>query len=81
MDAADVLILNPVSGRLDYGGAVGFTPNPEKVVYGLGQSHAMRAVLDRQVVHIPDLKDQPNDLLSTRCHGRGRFCELLSACR
>ncbi len=67
VDATDVLILNPVSSRLEYGRAVGFsTQTLEKSLTGLGQSHAMRVILDRQVVYIPDLKDQPNDLLSTR---------------
>ena len=67
VDAADVLILNPVSSRLDYGSEVGFrSRTAEKALVQLGQSHAIRAVLDRQLVHIPDLKDQPIDPLSVK---------------
>jgi len=67
VDAADVLILNPVSSQLEYGGGVGFRNKvPEKSLARPAQSHAMRAVLDRQLVHIPNLKDQPNSLLSAK---------------
>jgi PAS domain S-box-containing protein/putative nucleotidyltransferase with HDIG domain len=67
VDAANVLVLNPVSSQLDYGSAIGFRARiSEKAFVRSGQSHAMRAVLDRQVVHIPDLNAQSNDLLSAR---------------
>jgi PAS domain S-box-containing protein/putative nucleotidyltransferase with HDIG domain len=67
VDAADILILNPVSSRLEYGGGAGFrTRATEKTIMQSGQRHAMRAVLDRQLVYFPNLKDEPNDLLTTK---------------
>ncbi len=66
VDAADVLILNPFSSQLDYGGGTGFQNKAaDKVFVHPGQSHALHAVLDRQLVHIPNLKDTPHDLLIT----------------
>jgi len=57
VDAADVLILNPVSSRLDYGGAAGFrTKDAEKAIMRTGRHHAMRAVMDRQLVYFRTLK-------------------------
>jgi len=66
VDAADILILNPVSSRLEYGGGTGFrTKSTEKEIMQSGLRYAMRAVLDRQLVYFPNLKDEPNDLLAT----------------
>jgi PAS domain S-box-containing protein/putative nucleotidyltransferase with HDIG domain len=66
-DAADVMILNPVSSRLDFGSEIGFrSRTAEKALVQLGQSHAIRAVLDRQLIQIPDLKGQTIDPLSAK---------------
>jgi len=67
VDAADILILNAVSSQLQYGGGVGFhNKAPDKSLLRPVQSHAMRAVLDRQLVHIPNLNDQGDYLLSAK---------------
>jgi PAS domain S-box-containing protein/putative nucleotidyltransferase with HDIG domain len=67
VDAADVLILNPGSSQLEFGGSTGFRIKAaEKAFERQNQSHALRAVLDRQLVHIPNLKGKPHDLLITK---------------
>ncbi len=67
VDAADVLTLNAVLSQLEFGSGKGFRGKSiEKRLTQLSQSLAMRVVLDRQVVHIPDVKDQSPDLLSEK---------------
>jgi PAS domain S-box-containing protein/putative nucleotidyltransferase with HDIG domain len=62
LDAADILILNPISNQLEYGGEVGFRNKAtEKKLVRPGQSHALDVIMDRQLLHIPDLKGQKDD--------------------
>jgi PAS domain S-box-containing protein/putative nucleotidyltransferase with HDIG domain len=64
VDAADVLLLNNAYQLLEYSAGVGFrTKAAEKESVRVGQSHAGRAALDRQLIQIPDLKDQLDDIL------------------
>jgi putative nucleotidyltransferase with HDIG domain len=63
IDAADIMVLNSTSQRLEFGAGLGFrTHTAEKVHVRLDESHAGRAVLDRQLVKITNLKDQPGGL-------------------
>ncbi len=64
VDAADVLLLNTANLFLEYSTGVGFrTKAVEKARVRLGQSYAGRAALERQLIQIPEVKDQPDDLL------------------
>jgi PAS domain S-box-containing protein/putative nucleotidyltransferase with HDIG domain len=64
LDAADILLLNPVSSQLEFGAETGFRSKAaEKAFVRPGQSLALRVIMDRQLVHIPNLQDRPNDLL------------------
>ena len=56
VDAVDVLLLNPHTLTLDFGGGRGFrTRNIERSHGKLGEGHAGAAALERRVVHIPNL--------------------------
>jgi PAS domain S-box-containing protein/putative nucleotidyltransferase with HDIG domain len=66
IDAADILILNPGSQMLEYGAERGFrTKAVRKRQVRLGQSYAGRAALERQIVEIPNLRDEPDYSLLT----------------
>jgi PAS domain S-box-containing protein len=66
IDAADILILNSNSQMLEFGTERGFrTRGVRKAHVRLGESYAGRAVLERQLVHIPNLRDEPDDLFLT----------------
>jgi len=67
IDAADILVLNSNSQMLEFSAGRGFrTKAAEKAQVRLGESHAGRAVLNRQLVKIPNLKDEPDNLLLTK---------------
>jgi PAS domain S-box-containing protein/putative nucleotidyltransferase with HDIG domain len=64
IDAADILILNPKRHMLEYGAEHGFRTNAiKKAQLRLGESYAGRTALERQLVHIPNLRDEPDNLL------------------
>jgi PAS domain S-box-containing protein len=66
VDAADILILNSNSNMLEYGAERGFrTKAARKAQIRLGESYAGRAALNRQLVQIPNLRDEPDNLLLT----------------
>jgi PAS domain S-box-containing protein/putative nucleotidyltransferase with HDIG domain len=66
IDAADILILNPNSQMLEFGAERGFrTKTVRKAQVRLGESYAGRAALERQLVQIPNLKAEPDNLLLT----------------
>ena len=66
VDAADILILDPNSLMLEFGGEQGFRTNAiRKVRVRLGESHAGRAALERQLIQIPNLKNEPENLMLT----------------
>ena len=76
VDAADILILNPDSNMLEYGSARGFrTRAVRKAEVRLGESYAGRVALERQLVQIPDLGNEPeNPLLTTHLAGESFAC-------
>jgi len=58
VDAADVLLLETGTGRLEYAAGSGFSSETvETTSIRMGQSAAGQAALERKVVHIPDLKN------------------------
>ena len=66
VDAADILILNQNSQMLEYGGEHGFrtkTVRTEQV--RLDESYAGRVALERQLVQIPNLRDETGKLFLT----------------
>ncbi|MHB1459593.1 MAG: HD domain-containing phosphohydrolase, partial [Armatimonadota bacterium] len=57
VDAAEILLFNPVSQTLDYAAGRGFyTKAIERTRLRLGESHAGTAALERHIVHIPNLQ-------------------------
>jgi HD-GYP domain-containing protein (c-di-GMP phosphodiesterase class II) len=76
VDAADILILNSAMQVLEYGAEGGFRSHAiQKTNLRLGESWAGRAALDRQIIHIPDLRDEPANLfLKTRLAGEDFVC-------
>jgi PAS domain S-box-containing protein/putative nucleotidyltransferase with HDIG domain len=66
IDAADILILNPNLQMLEFGAERGFhTHTVRKTQVRLGESYAGRVALERQLVQIPNLSDEPDNLLLT----------------
>lgn len=58
VDAAGILLFNPVSQTLDFAAGRGFfTKSIEQTRLRLGESHAGKAALERRIVHLPDLQD------------------------
>lgn len=66
IDAADILIFNSDAQILEYGAERGFRTNAvRKAQVRLGESFAGRAAQERQLVQIPNLRDEPDNLLLT----------------
>ena len=66
VDAAAVLLLDPVRSTLKYGAGTGFRTNPiHSASVELGNSLAGKVVFEQQIVQIPGLVDQSDDLLRT----------------
>ena len=66
VDAADILIFNSNSQMLEFGAERGFrTKAVRKAQVRLGESYAGRAALERQLVQIPNLKDEADNLFLT----------------
>ena len=76
VDAADILVLNPDSNMLEYGSARGFrTRAVRKAEVRLGESYAGRVALERQLVQIPDMGNEPeNPLLTMHLAGEDFVC-------
>ncbi len=76
IDAADILILNSNSQMLEYGADRGFrTKAVRKTQVRLGETYAGRAALERQLVQIPNLKNEPESLfLTTLLAGEDFVC-------
>ena len=57
VDAASVLLIQPASGRLEYVAGQGFyTPNIESTSLRIGEGNAGKAILERRIVQVLDLK-------------------------
>jgi PAS domain S-box-containing protein/putative nucleotidyltransferase with HDIG domain len=66
MDAADILVLDSTSHMLEYGAGRGFrTKAVRNARVRLGESYAGRAALERQLVQIPNLGNEPDALFMT----------------
>ena len=66
VDAITVLLLNSENELLEYGEGLGFwTDAPKTASVKLGESYAGRAVMERRPVAIPNLADDPDNLLLT----------------
>ena len=76
VDAADVFILNPNSLTLEFGAERGFHTNTvRKTQIRLGESYAGRTALERQIVQIPNLKNETDKaFLSTHLAGEDFAC-------
>jgi putative nucleotidyltransferase with HDIG domain len=58
IDAADILVLNPSSLMLEYGAELGFhTSSIKKTLVRVGESFAGKIALDREFIHIPNLRE------------------------
>jgi PAS domain S-box-containing protein/putative nucleotidyltransferase with HDIG domain len=66
IDAADILIFNSNSQILEFGAGYGFrTKAVRKAQVRLSKSYAGRAILERQLVQIQNLKDESDNLFLT----------------
>jgi PAS domain S-box-containing protein/putative nucleotidyltransferase with HDIG domain len=76
VDAADILVLNPNSQMLEYGAERGFrTKAVRNTQVRLGETHAGRVALERQLVQIPNLRDESDNLfLTTLLAGEDFIC-------
>lgn len=64
VNAADVLLFDPASQTLEYAAGQGFQTQPDANLHiHLGKGHAAHAVLNRRLLHIPNLKEQQDDPL------------------
>ncbi|MGB7539909.1 MAG: HD domain-containing phosphohydrolase [Anaerolineales bacterium] len=64
IDAADVLLLNPLLGTLDYAAGSGFhNRTVERTHQRLGEGYAGRAALERRIVQITDLAERDDNPL------------------
>ena len=64
IDAADILLLNPQSYRLEYAAGRGFrTRSVEKTYLQLGNGYAGRAALERRTIRIPNIAEAPPDFM------------------
>jgi PAS domain S-box-containing protein len=60
VDAATILLFDPISHKLRYAGGRGFRTDALKhTQLQVGEGFAGRAVLERRVIHIPDLTQEP----------------------
>ncbi len=66
VDAASILILNSSSQMLESGAENGFrTKAAREAQVRLGESYAGRVALERHLVQIPNIRDEPDNLLLT----------------
>jgi signal transduction protein with GAF and PtsI domain len=76
IDAADILVFNSNSRMLEYNAERGFrTKNIRKRQIQLSEGHAGRAALKRELIQIPNIKDEPeNSFLKTLLMGEDFVC-------
>ena len=76
IDAADILIFNSNIQMLEYGVEHGFRTKAVKTAQvRFGESYAGRVAMDRRLVQIPNMEDEPNDrLLSSFLRGEDFVC-------
>jgi PAS domain S-box-containing protein/putative nucleotidyltransferase with HDIG domain len=73
IDAADVMLFNPILGTLEYAAGSGFhNPAVERLRQSMGEGHVGRAAKERRIVHVPDLAGRDDDpLLKKALAGEG----------
>ncbi len=75
VDAADVLLLNPYLHTLKFSSGRGFrTRAIENTHLHLGEGLAGRAALERCMIHISNLQDSPDPLLTKNLAGENFVC-------
>ena len=76
VDAADILILNPGSQMLEFGAERGFRAKAiRNAQVRVGESYAGRSALEMQLIQVPHLEDEPdNILLKTHLAGENFIC-------
>ncbi len=76
VDAADILLLDPGEQMLEYAAGQGFrTRVIESSRVPLGESYAGRAVKERRLIRVENLKDEPHGpILSALLAGEGFVC-------
>jgi PAS domain S-box-containing protein/putative nucleotidyltransferase with HDIG domain len=66
VDAADILIFNSNIQMLEYGAERGFRTKAVRTAQvRFGESYAGRVAMNRQLIQIPSMEDEPNDVLLT----------------
>ena len=61
VDAARILLLNPLTQKLEYTAGRGFPDSSaQSVALRMGEGHAGRAALERRPIHVPDLRRSPS---------------------
>lgn len=74
VDATDILLLDRGSGRLEYAAGRGFLTDALKHTrLRLGEGGAGRAAQERRMVHVPDLRQEPGDLVRSVLVPEERF--------
>ena len=66
VDAATVLLLNPVRLTLEYAAGIGFRTNAvQNASVKLGKDYAGKVAQEQRIIQIPSLADKPDDFLLT----------------
>ena len=79
MDAANILIYNPSTQALEFSAGDGFhTKAVERTRLRLGESHAGQAALKRTIIHVANLQEPTNALMTSRLDEE-RFVEYFGA--
>jgi len=74
VDAADILLMNPELNILEFGAGYGFqTLGIEKGHLSLGEGYAGRAALERQTIHIADLRLQTDNPVIKKAMANDNF--------
>ncbi len=64
VDAADVLLFDPDRQMLEYIGGNGFrSQNIENISMSIDRGYAGRAILERHIVNVPNLQEQPGNFV------------------
>ena len=74
VDAASVLLVQPGSSRLEYVAGQGFyTRKIETTSLRIGEGNASRAVMERQIIQIPDLANHPGKFVRAQMLAQEEF--------
>ena len=76
IDAASISLLNPHSRMIEYAAGVGFyTSALEHITLPIGSGYAGMAVLERRVIHVPNLQSHQTDFLRSPYFGVENFID------